>query len=255
MYNWSGSLAQYASTVVTLPSATLQSGTNTFNAVVSLPNGMSDEGNANNSVSSTMNIVTDGEIVQMTLNLDYYASETTWELRNQAGDILYAGGGYSDGSTTTVVSETFCLPAGCYTFKLMDEFGDGLTSNNYPSGSYSITNSSGTILASLSTQNANFGFMHESNFCVQTNNINELVEANKMQVYPNPSSDLMTVYSVEGAEIQSISLHDITGKKIFTHNEINSTSVQFSVENFSKGSYILEISSDKGLIRKSVIVK
>ena len=45
--NWSGSLAQYQTEVVILPTVTLAAGSHTLNVVVSSPNGNSDE-NANN---------------------------------------------------------------------------------------------------------------------------------------------------------------------------------------------------------------
>ena len=66
----------------------------------------------------------------LTMNLDQYPEETTWELKDNTGAVVYAGGPYvTAGSTDT---ETFCLPDGGYTFTIYDSYGDGM------SGSYEL---------------------------------------------------------------------------------------------------------------------
>ncbi|GAB6142715.1 hypothetical protein JCM12294_01520 [Desulfocicer niacini] len=74
--------------------------------------------------------VCDQHELVLTMNLDQYPEETTWELKDNTGAIVYAGGPYvTAGSTDT---ETFCLPDGEYTFTIYDSYGDGM------SGSYEL---------------------------------------------------------------------------------------------------------------------
>ncbi len=255
-YNWSGNLIQFASEVITLPAATLADGQNTFTATVTQPNGQTDEGMNNNSVSSTMTIVGSGEIVQLNLNLDYYASETSWQLTNEQGTVLYSGGGYSDGGTgTTLVTEQFCLAPACYTFTLNDEFGDGMTSTNYPSGSYTITNANNEVLVELTAANANFGFTHSDTLCLTTSaNLNEILLEQSLNVFPNPTNDL--VHVTLNDQILSIKLYSIAGQLIrVIETESDSNEHTFSISNASEGTYFVEVYTQNAVVRKTLIKK
>ncbi len=57
---------------------------------------------------------------------DDWASETTWEIEDSEGNVLFTGGGYGDGLGTA--NRMLCLEAGDYTFNIYDSYGDGLTS-------------------------------------------------------------------------------------------------------------------------------
>ena len=82
--------------------------------------------------------------VNVSITFDNYPEETSWTLTNDAGTTV-ASGSYStanpDGST---ISEDLCLPDGCYTFTINDAYGDGICCS-YGNGSYSVTDSSGTL--------------------------------------------------------------------------------------------------------------
>lgn len=66
---------------------------------------------------------------------DGYASETTWEIMDAEGNVIFDGGGFSDGTGTASVKR--CLDAGTYSFTVYDAYGDGLT---YPNeGSVTLT--------------------------------------------------------------------------------------------------------------------
>ncbi len=75
---------------------------------------------------------------------DNYGSETSWDLKNAAGDIIESGGGYSNSSPD--ISKNVCLTDGAYTFTINDSYGDGICCT-YGQGSYAIT-LNGTALIS-----------------------------------------------------------------------------------------------------------
>lgn len=103
---------------------------------------------------------TDNELT-LTIVLDNYPEETSWEVRDGAGTAVASGGtygAYADGATVT---ESICLPDGCYTFTIFDSYGDGMCCA-YGNGSYSLTDAGGTVLAS----GGQFGASEASSICV-----------------------------------------------------------------------------------------
>ncbi|RMG71443.1 MAG: T9SS C-terminal target domain-containing protein [Bacteroidetes bacterium] len=101
---------------------------------------------------------TDTEVT-LTLVLDNYPGETTWQLIAAGGSVVSSGGPYSTAGAT--VTETFCLPDGCYDFVINDSYGDGICCA-YGSGSYAVVDAGGTTLASGGA----FGSSETTNFCL-----------------------------------------------------------------------------------------
>ncbi len=100
-----------------------------------------------------------GTEVTITINLDNYPEETSWALTTSGGATVASGGTYAnlaDGSTFT---ESVCLPDGCYTFTINDSYGDGICCQ-YGSGSYSVTDATGTLASG-----ASFNSSESTDFC------------------------------------------------------------------------------------------
>ena len=62
---------------------------------------------------------------------------------------------------------------GCYTFTVIDNYGDGMNGANPEyacglNGDYTITDSNGNSLASLIASDANFGESESNDFCVNS---------------------------------------------------------------------------------------
>jgi subtilisin family serine protease len=83
------------------------------------------------------------EDVQLTILLDNYPSETSWNI-TRAGNVVASGSGYSGAGST--VNQTIALDPADYTFTIFDSYGDGICCA-YGSGWYELVNSSGTVLA------------------------------------------------------------------------------------------------------------
>lgn len=98
--------------------------------------------------------------VILRLVLDAYPTETTWRLKNATGSVIEQGGPYSKG-TGGQIRDTFCLPNGCYTFEILDSYGDGICCS-YGSGAYSLTTADGKTIKS----GGNFGSSENTNFCL-----------------------------------------------------------------------------------------
>ncbi len=158
--NWAGTLLSGASDTTFVTLEPLFEGINTISATSSLPNTMIDEDMTNDNLSRDINAVTNGGFVQLLLLTDDYPGETTWQLEDELGTVLYEGGPYSSEQTEYI--EQWCLAEGCYTFRIFDSFGDGIQFDGVE-GNYEITDEDGIILASLIMPN--FGGEEANDFC------------------------------------------------------------------------------------------
>ncbi len=107
-----------------------------------------------------------GGDLTITINFDDYPEETSWTVTDNNGSTVTSGGTYgnqADGSTLVINS---CLPAGCYDFNMLDEYGDGMCCG-YGNGSYEVTDGDGNVLAS----GAQFQNSETTNFCFTEPNL------------------------------------------------------------------------------------
>lgn len=252
-YPWTGSLAQWQTATITLPSATLSGGNHTFDAEIVDPNASTDENLLNNTTTSSFTTVVNGQTLSLDLNLDCWGSETSWELTDASSVVLYNGSGYSDGSPI-LIEEDFCVDYGCYTFTINDSYGDGMTSCSAAQGgdgSYILTYSTITV-AELTEANANFGNTNSQDFCVMAG-INENDLSKNVSLYPNPASETVSVVSKD-IQIQKVELLTISGQVISTMNG-NSMVVTVDISTVSSGVYFVRISAAEGTTVKQLIVK
>lgn len=82
--------------------------------------------------------------VVVTIFTDAYGYETSWALRDAAGNILLSGGSPSY-SNNTLYKDSVCIPNGtCVVFTIYDAFGDGMCCA-YGNGYYNVTLNSVTV--------------------------------------------------------------------------------------------------------------
>ncbi|WGD35709.1 immunoglobulin-like domain-containing protein [Olleya sp. YS] len=98
--------------------------------------------------------------VDITITFDNYPEETAWTIKNSSGTTVASGGTYGSQADGSTISETLCLPDGCYDFTITDAYGDGICCS-YGNGSYSVTNGSTTLASGGS-----FTTSEVTNFCV-----------------------------------------------------------------------------------------
>ena len=97
--------------------------------------------------------------VTLTINTDFYADETTWEVTDSSGAVVESGGPYPQGAATQTA--TFNLMDGCYTFTIFDSYGDGLFDGT-TTGDYALTCS----VINHASGSGNFGASESTDFCV-----------------------------------------------------------------------------------------
>lgn len=97
--------------------------------------------------------------IELVLNTDFFADETSWEITDSTGAVVQSDGPFAQGEAQ--YNYAFNLPDGCYTFTIFDAFGDGLfdgaTTGNWTLSCSIITHSTGS---------GNFGGSNSTDFCV-----------------------------------------------------------------------------------------
>ncbi len=187
--NWTGNLAVDTAADVELPQLTGVSGENNLTVAVAQPNGQPDEDTSDNSASTNFVIaVFPVTNVEFALQADLFGDETSWELRNEAGVVLYEGGNYEQFETD---SETFTLTeAGCYTFTIFDSLGDGMCCD-YGNGFFTLTTADGTLIH----EGGSFGESESVSFRLtdEVASQDDTAFKSAIKVYPNPSSGVFNV--------------------------------------------------------------
>lgn len=159
---WTGSLEPGETEIIEVTYNSNVEGTNTIMANVDSPNGVPDEDPSNDMLERTFEMIFGGGALTLELLTDDFPNETTWQLANESGLVLFSGGPYDQAQF--LFTEEFCLAEGCYVFTIFDSFGDGIQFGGVE-GNYRILNADGIVVASL--QEANFGLQEINEFCTE----------------------------------------------------------------------------------------
>ena len=73
--------------------------------------------------------------VSLSLTTDNYGEETSWQIQNEQGAVVEAGGGYR---SNQACNQDYCLSSGDYTLTIFDSYGDGICCD-YGTGSYVLS--------------------------------------------------------------------------------------------------------------------
>ncbi|MEL6558464.1 MAG: endonuclease [Bacteroidota bacterium] len=178
----------------------------------------------------------------LSIALDNYPEETSWEIRNSNNTIVESGGTYGSQPDGSQVNISMSLPTGCYNLIFRDTYGDGICCA-YGSGSYSLNVvSDGTVLAS----GGQFGSSETKSFCVgsgsaRTASAQIVVDENSIErkaFYPNPATEFIEVSSRKD-----------TFYKIMTYSgkiiRKGKTTGRIDIKELNTGIYILQLSDGK----------
>lgn len=117
--------------------------------------------NGYDTLNQTINIDFGDNMLEVSIVLDNYGSETNWQILDQSGVVVAQGGGYDNDLADSLVLAVQCLQDGCYSFLITDSYGDGICCG-FGNGSYTLTNQLGDVLAS----GGDFEFSESTDFCV-----------------------------------------------------------------------------------------
>jgi len=252
---YSGNLATYGvANVVCTPIANFTGG-----ALVVTVTTTGDASAANNGVNHTVAAAANAvsQFVTVNITTDRYASETSWTIKNSAGATVAQGGGSwtdlpSNGTTVQAPQMVTLNPSQCYTFEILDSYGDGICCA-YGNGAYSLVDANGTTIAS----GGEFASVDTRAFKTGALGMDELATI-AMNVYPNPASSEVNVSFEATNNDYAVALMDLQGRVIAAKNMTNLNGTQvvsFSTENVAKGSYIVTVTVDGLTTTKNVVIK
>ncbi len=245
---WTGNLATYATDNITLPALTALASNDVVAINTTYPNGTVDADPSNNPVASfNVQMATQNTHVDVTVQIvtDAYGSETTWDIKDANGATVLSGGPYANlsaaGTTTeTPVSGTLSTQT-CHTFTIYDSYGDGIDAG-YGVGSFTITDGSGSVLASGGQ------FTDVDGAAFKTGNatvgINDVIS--NLSIYPNPVIDVLTI---EG-NYTSVDVLDILGNLVLS----SKATKNINVSSLADGVYMLNIKTENGITSKKITI-
>ncbi|HLV41455.1 MAG TPA: T9SS type A sorting domain-containing protein [Brumimicrobium sp.] len=257
--NWTGSLISNGYETIPLPWMSSQNGSNEISVELSDPNGLIDDDMSDNLIEYTYNATIDGASVLFKFYMGCFPDENSWELKDNVGNILYSGGNYPSPTNSNFLDEKdFCLPNGCYTLTLKDSHGDGVYSSNQVGCNYdgrmSLTQTAdNTLLASLTTAEANFGSSKSFSFCINNASVSLNEMENKVSIYPNPSKGIFNI-AMDFSGTKEITLTNIAGKVVGSY-KVTDNFFQINESQLSNGIYVLTISNENNRVTRKLIVE
>lgn len=228
-YAWTGNLSYLESETVILPELSFEiENSNAFIVEVENPNGADDQYPSNNTY--TVNLANAENVpasINLALKLDDNPEETSWELLDSEGTVLYSDGSYSNPGQYII--ETFTFDENdCYSFIIYDEGGDGLTGT----GNYKLAYSAPPIFFA---EGKDFGFEDEVQFGVGLTGETEIVVGNEVSIYPNPTAQNAQVsFDLLESSTVEMQVFNALGMKVYTYEE----------NMLSSGNHVLEIDGD-----------
>ena len=208
-FSWTGSLDYLSQETVSLPPIAFTGEEN--NALVvytSNPNGNSDECPDNDQVTlSVPEAMHTPNTVKLIMRTDANPDETTWEVTNPAGEVMYSGGPYS--SSGQMIQETFeFADESCFTFTIYDAAGNGIS----VPGFYMLYHGSNTQIS----QGTDFGYKDVVDFnTADPVGIGEQFANAGVTVYPNPTFDKTSfIVTLKEASNVSYKIYSVTGQMV-----------------------------------------
>lgn len=258
-YTFTGSLAYGAATTISLPVITINdNAAHTFHATIASINNTADMVATNDADEASVMVdqaFDNGTVISLELQPDVYGSETSWELTNADGIILYSGENYPDGTITgnqwtgytftvpAMTTETWTLSQGCYTFTIHDSYGDGmcaLAEQGYPEadGYYALKADGVEFVNGCSFENT-----QSLSFKINNTAGTESVVLNAISVYPNPAKDKLYISSGSNSLPDSYIVYNTLGQTLLTKQVESTADLEIYTANMAKGMYLLQVTS------------
>ncbi|WP_124979608.1 endonuclease [Nonlabens xiamenensis] len=201
---------------------------------------------------STSNTLVD---INIRLNFDEYPSETTWELRNGSGQLVYAGSNYGNQASGSTLNLQRSLEEGCYSFTIRDAYGDGMCCQ-YGNGGYILyrLDNGNTI-----TSGGSFSDSQTRNFCLSDTKSASVGPANQkeeldfsVQFYPNPVQDVLQISTSNDQKISRVQVFNLNGQEMMT-GQVNNN--RLYVSDLPSGVYMVKMQINDQMIIRRVIKK
>lgn len=203
-------------------------------------------GDANASNDATEIVLSNGSIpVVINIVTDQYGTETTWSLIDEAtGNTVLTGGPYNNTDQEAHTAQFCALPDQCFEFTINDAYGDGMCCT-YGIGSYEVLFDG----VSMVTGGEFADSETTTGLCTQPDGINNL-NNNAFNIYPNPSTGLVNIVGVEGAQVI---VYNMLGSVVYS-NAKASASTTVDLSSFNAGNYIVKVINNEEVTTQKVVL-
>lgn len=255
---WTGNLGRFEMASVTIPginTSALTPGAHVFKYEIVEPNDGVDAAPTDNVITSNFKIAQDPVDLRVIIETDGYPSEVTWEIKEQnAPNMLIANGGpYSSQNNT----HDICSEQTCYSFKIMDSYGDGMAYNGNV-GHAIVLRGADTLVKILGNE---FTTSKTVNFCVTTSiDKNELFEQN-LSFFPNPvtNNEVFIDFITTTNDVLLVDLFDVAGKRVVSLNkgsfEPGNHRIKLNDLNLTQGVYIMKVNYGSYVATRKLMVQ
>lgn len=201
---WQGSLMPGKAEYVSLQYRHVNQGQASLFAYSTMPNGLQDERVENDTTYAETDVINEGGYVRLEFTTDLFPAESTWELLDTGGNVVFAGGPYDEELTTYV--EEWCLDySDCFRFIVYDSNGTGMDSSffNEP-GDFVIVDSNGYRILGL--RNPEFGFTDINDLCLDFECTLSVIPFVTNETVPGSSNGIINFFTSGGRPPYSYSL-------------------------------------------------
>ncbi|MDZ4824053.1 MAG: T9SS type A sorting domain-containing protein [Flavobacteriales bacterium] len=249
-FNWMGNLDTYEMTEVNVGSVNISS-----DATLTVSITSSNDTEDNDEVMADISMAEEGTThIHIDFKTDNWPAETDWQLLDDDGNVVESES-YGNSDNTEEFSYDFWVAQGCYSFRITDEFGDGLNASywgDYEDGYchvYSV-DEGGNIVAEIYDYDGSYWYADESAAAnaSQVVGISENEMAEVLNAYPNPTSDVITFnYNIKEAGNVSFEVIDMVGAKVLVQNigskAMGNHTTALNLDHLASGVYMVNINT------------
>jgi len=276
IYSWNGELRFLEKETLTLPPFTWgnwDGDINIFEAIISNPNGKSDQYAPNSRMESVFEVpdVRDSTIVVRVVT-NRRSSQNAWRITD-ANNKIVAQRRSNQMRPESLTRDTLTLPKGCYRFIFTDQAKDGLEFfvNNDRNGIGRV--SLGNVDQPTNEYKAfqpNFGTNIVYNFTVGFSLNNDTVpyytsrvkqhelDYGHFFVYPNPNDGQFEVtFDLPQPQSVHLRLRNTLGQEIkaFDYKAVSFETMSIDLRSYPKGVYFLQMETNQGMVTRKVVLQ
>lgn len=254
VYEWSGSLEYLAAESIQLPAISF--GVIEENELLvysSDPNGNPDLFPSNDTSSMlTEQAVNTPLTVSLIIRTDSNPGETTWEILDPEGVVVYSGGPYT--ISGEMINESFDLGApGCYEFNIYDAGGDGFLQPGF----FMLYHGSSTSIL----QGTHFGSHDFIEFDADDGvGIKDREARSALRIYPNPfSGNANLELTLNAPDPVRITIYNLTGRMVSLadHGIMTAGTHNIVIEGaeLPAGVYFVQVTAGKAVYSEKVTIR
>jgi len=185
--------------------------------------------------ADNINVQVNPHVIYVNITVDDYPQETSWNIMDGNQQVIGSGGPYDGTPSGSVVTDSVCVADGCFTFEIVDSFGDGICCG-FGQGSYNVST---TQLGTFAT-GGDFGSSESTTFClVGATGIEELDPI--FSVLSTGVDGMYTIVDELADREVSYTVYDTYGRIIENRKSPSAGQINLDLRPFAKGAYLIHL--------------